>query len=186
MGNFYTNITLRGPEQRKVAGFLNSWGRTAFVSPRARGCVVVYDEHSETQDTAIISKLSSALSEIFDCPALAVVNHDDDIFWYGLHGSGKMMEEYESHSGSLIERAIGLFRRKRYGAALCRAFEIPCCDEVRRVLQGFYMFAVDRHEDLVRSLGAPELAVGVGFNYIIRGDVEFVKPEQFSKFVKTG
>jgi hypothetical protein len=83
MGNFYTNHTLRGPSQQAVAVALA--GRSAVVAPSQDGCVVVFDEQSDYQDTHAISSLAERLSREFDCPVLAVLNHDDDILWYQLY-----------------------------------------------------------------------------------------------------
>ena len=79
MGNFYTNITLRGPDQAAVATFLRQARRAAYVAPRHAGGTTVYDERCEAQDPQLLGELATALSRHFACPALAVLNHDDDI-----------------------------------------------------------------------------------------------------------
>ena len=78
MGNFYTNNTLRGPSQQAVAAALA--GRSAIVTPAQDGCVVVFDEASDEQNQEVITELAARLSREFDCPVLAVLNHDDDIY----------------------------------------------------------------------------------------------------------
>ena len=83
MGNFYTNYTLRGPSQQAVAAALA--GRSAIVTHEQDGCVVVFDEASEDQGQEVITGLASRLSRELSCPVLAVLNHDDDIFWYQLY-----------------------------------------------------------------------------------------------------
>jgi hypothetical protein len=77
MGNFYTNYTLKGPGQQAVATALA--GRNTVVTPERNGWVMVSDEQSDTQDVEIISGLAAKLSEKFNCPIFAVLNHDDDI-----------------------------------------------------------------------------------------------------------
>lgn len=54
------------------------------------------------------------------------------------------------------------------GGQLCRAFgREEAHAEVRKILASRkYVFALDRHEDLVRALGLPEMAVGGGYSYI--------------------
>jgi hypothetical protein len=42
MGNFYTNYTLRGPSQSAVAAALA--GRSAIVTPKQDGSIIVFDE----------------------------------------------------------------------------------------------------------------------------------------------
>ena len=51
MGNFYVNYTVRGPTQQDVAAALA--GRKALVTPWQNGCVVVFDEQSDTQDDKV-------------------------------------------------------------------------------------------------------------------------------------
>jgi len=97
MGNFYTNYTLRGPDQQAVAKALA--GRSAIVTPAQDGCVVVFDERSDEQEQEVITELAASLSREFGCPVLAVVNHDDDIFWYQLYVSGELADEYDSSPG---------------------------------------------------------------------------------------
>jgi hypothetical protein len=90
MGNFYTNYTLRGPSQQAVAAALA--GRAAFVTPAHNGSVVVFDEKSESQDLGAIAEFAARLSREFDCPVLALLNHDDDILWYQLYLSGELTD----------------------------------------------------------------------------------------------
>ena len=97
MGNFYTNYTLKGPSQQVVAAALA--GRPAIVTPDQDGCVVVFDEASDEQDSAVITELASRLSRELRCPVLAVLNHDDDILWYQLYLGGELADEYDSSPG---------------------------------------------------------------------------------------
>ncbi len=46
MGNFYTNITLKGASRERVEMELQS--RTAIVSKMTNGCVVVFDEECDS------------------------------------------------------------------------------------------------------------------------------------------
>ena len=56
MGNFYTNYTLRGPSQEAVVKAMA--GRAAFVTPEQNGCVVVFDEKSDSQNLKQSGKLT--------------------------------------------------------------------------------------------------------------------------------
>ena len=97
MGNFYTNYTLKGPSQQAVVAALA--GRSAIITPAQNGCVVVFDEQSDEQDSTVITELASRLSRELRCPVLAVLNHDDDVFWYQLYLSGELADEYDSSPG---------------------------------------------------------------------------------------
>src|SRR5512138_2530573 len=159
MGNFYTNFTLRGPSQQAVAKALA--GRSAIVAPAHDGCVVVFDEQSDEQDQAVISGLASRLSKEFDCPVLAVLNHDDDIFWYQLYLSGELADEYDSSPGYFDPSAEPSAPAGGDAQKLCSAFGTASVADVESILrkssfdEGGYTFAVERHADLARALGIP-------------------------------
>ena len=99
MGAFYTNITLHGPDQEQVIQCLIQMKRTAYVSPTVGGYTVVYDEETENQDDADLMGLASQLSRALECPALAALVHDSDIFAYWLFKTGTLMDEYDSAPG---------------------------------------------------------------------------------------
>jgi uncharacterized protein (DUF433 family) len=175
MGNFYTNYTLRGPSQEAVAAALAE--RSAIVTPAQDGCVVVFDEASDDQDQKVITKLASQLSRDLRCPVLAVLNHDDDIFWYQLYLSGKLADEYDSSPGYFDASAEPSAPSGGDAQKLCTAFGAASFAEVESILRksslddGGYTFAVERHADLVRSLGIPDFAVGAGFRSFSDGEL---------------
>jgi hypothetical protein len=175
MGNFYTNYTLRGPSPQAIVALLA--GRSAFVTPAQDGCVVVLDEESDEQDTDIITLLASRLSRELRCPVLAVLNHDDDIFWYQLYLSGELADEYDSSPGYFDPEAEPSAPTGGDAQKLCRAFGASAVAEVERVLrkssfdEDGYTFAVERHADLARALGIPSFGVGAGFGYVSKGEL---------------
>ena len=175
MGNFYVNHTLRGPSQQAVAKVLT--GRTAIVSPVQDGCLVVFDERSDDQDSGVIADLAERLSDEFDCPVLAVLNHDDDIFWYQLYTSGELTDEYDSCPGYFDAAAEPSAPAGGDAKKLCRAFGASDVAEVERILRKSafdeegYVFAIERHGDLARALGIPSFAVGGGYRYIQQGEL---------------
>jgi hypothetical protein len=175
MGNFYANYTLRGPSQQAVAAALA--GRSAIVTPAQDGCVVVFDEQSDDQDSAAITELATRLSNELRCPVLAVLNHDDDIFWYQLYLSGELADEYDSSPGYFDPSAEPSAPAGGDAQKLCSAFGVPSVAEVESILrkssfdEGGYTFAIDRHSDLARALGIPSFAVGAGFRYVSDGEL---------------
>jgi hypothetical protein len=182
MGAFYTNITLRGPDREQVAQCLKQMKRTAYVSPTTDGFTVVYDKETETQDDADLMGLASQLSAAFECPALAVLVHDSDIFAYWLFEEGTLADEYNSAPGYFE----GLARAHPAGGnpeKLCAAFAAhDAVDSVTGIFQtvrssgmggdrsGGYVFAEDLHQDLIRALGMPSLAVSTGYRYLETSD----------------
>lgn len=175
MGNFYTNYTLRGPSQQAVATALA--GRSAIVTPAQDGCVVVFDEQSDEQDSAVITELASRLSRELHCPVLAVLNHDDDVFWYQLYLSGELADKYDSSPGYFDAAAEPSAPVGGDPQKLCSAFGSAAVAEVESILRkssfddGGYTFAVERHTDLARALGIPSFAVGAGFRNASDGEL---------------
>ncbi len=174
MGNFYTNYTLRGPSQQAVIAALA--GRSAFVTPAQDGCVVVFDEESDEQNTDAITGLASGLSRELSCAVLAVLNHDDDILWYQLFQNGELADEYDSSPDYFEPSAEPSAPLGGDAQKLCSAFGASAVAEVESILHkssydaGGYTFAVDRHADLVLALGIPSFGVGSGFTYISAGE----------------
>ena len=175
MGNFYTNYTLRGPDQQAVAAALA--GRSALVAPVNNGCVTVFDEQSDEQDQEAIAELASGLSRRFRCPVLAVLNHDDDIFCYQLYLSGELTDEYDSCPDYFDPDAEPSGPVGGDAEKLCSAFGSNLVAEVEHVLrksgldEDGYTFEVERHEELARLLGLPVFGVGAGYNYVSQGEL---------------
>jgi hypothetical protein len=180
MGNFYTNITLKGPLQDKVAGALAKMDRTAFVSPTVDGYTVIYDAECDDQDPRIISRLTGDLSRRLACPAIAFLNHDDDILWYQLYGNGELIDEYNSAPDYFDFEAKGEPSRPAGGDPdkLVQAFGISADTKaLEKVLrtssldEDGFVFAYERHQALVGLLGMPPFGVACGFNYVSQGEL---------------
>lgn len=62
------------PERRRASPRSRRRGRRwAIVTPQQDGCVVVFDEQSEEQDSEVITDLSRDLSRELRCPVLALL-----------------------------------------------------------------------------------------------------------------
>jgi hypothetical protein len=182
MGNFYTNFTLKGPSQQAVASFLK--GRSTIVTPEENGCVVVFDEESDNQDQEVIADLGAKLSAEFRCPVFAVLNHDDDILWYQLYENGKVTDEYDS-APSYFDSDAETIAPPSGGDAqrLCAAFGGGDEEEVESILRKEsgegYVFAFERHADLVGVLGIPDFGVGFGYkSFDAGGCPEGINPRE--------
>jgi hypothetical protein len=174
MGGFYTNYTLRGPSQQAVAMALA--GRKAVVAPESNGCVVAFDEASDDQDQEGIADLASRLSGSLHCPVLAVLDHDDSILWYRLYEDGNLTDEYDSSPGYFDPSAEPSAPAGGDAHRLCAAFGASNVATVELVLRKSsydndgYVFAFERHADLVRALALPEFAVGMAYASFERGE----------------
>ena len=105
------------------------------MTPAQDGCVVVFDEQSDEQDQTVITELASRLSREFGCPVLAVLNHDDDIFWYQLYLAGELADEYDSSPGYFDPSAEPSAPAGGDAQKLCSAFGACNVAEVESVLR---------------------------------------------------
>jgi hypothetical protein len=173
MGNFYTNITLKGPTQGEVVEAMA--GRTAFISPTVERSTIVFDQQCEEQLTPELAALAARLSEHLRCPALAAMNHDDDILWLQFFQNGSSLGgEYVSAPGYFTGQDMPPSGGD--AGAIATGFGMPgAAPDVERVLhQGSgedgYTFAIQRHSDLLHALKLPEFASAVGFTYLSEGE----------------
>src|SRR5512145_1386274 len=96
MGSFYTNIAVKTTDTDCVETVLRQARRAGLIAPPDHGCTVVFDEASEKQDIEVLQALAAHLSRACKCPALAVLNHDDDVLLYLLYEAGELVDEYNS------------------------------------------------------------------------------------------
>ena len=173
MGSFYTNVALRTDDIDTVSSVLEEMRRTAYVGTDGK-TVLVFDEKCDEQDIDEIQRLAEQLSKRMDCVALAVVNHDDDVFWYALVTNGTVTDTYDSFPGyfdSGSEEPKGGDASK-----LCAAFDVSRESEavaalLRRPHREF-MFEVNRHEALCDHLGLPAALSTLGFRYVYQGELD--------------
>jgi hypothetical protein len=177
MGNFYTNITLLGPDQDQIVEYLSQQGLTAYVSPTDERATVVYEEQCDTQDTDILERLASRLAAHFDCLALAILNHDDDVLLYRLYAGSGLLDQYDSTPGYFEGEET--LPEGGDAAALCKAFGVEQnASAVDAVLHDEnFLFAVERHEALVDALNLTDFSVAFGYTTLELGQV----PEGMTK-----
>lgn len=169
MGAFYTNVIVRHTDVDTVVSVLETLGRDAFVTPADNGAIVVFDAGIESQDAKDIDRFAGPLSERLRCVALVALNHDDDLLYYALLESGRLIDEYNSRPGyfdGTEQAAAGGDTR-----ALAAAFDVPDrADQLHRVLHSTsYTFETERHAELAELLRLPPAAVGSGYETISKG-----------------
>ncbi|HEV3009680.1 MAG TPA: hypothetical protein VGX52_11640 [Burkholderiales bacterium] len=169
MGSFYVNYTVRSGDQAAVAKSLK--GRKAYVTPAKDGALVVTDEAAESQDIDAVREVGELLSTSMNTQVLAVLNHDDDMLWFGLFDKGRLTDEYNSAPAYFEggnDPPTGGDARKLC-AAFGKAGKEKDLDAVLKKTD--YVVAMERHADLVSALGLPDFAVGCGFNYLEEGEL---------------
>ena len=181
MGNFYVNHSVKGATQADIVAILEREGRTAFVTPRLGDTVVVYDYEADGQAVESVIALGEILSREGGGTTLAVLNHDDDLLRYWLFKEGALVDLYKSnpdHTESEPWRMIGNAddppsRQDGDARVLC-ATMAPGTDptHVEAILRAVELVPVELHERLAEALGLPSCSVGLGYEYVDRGELE--------------
>jgi hypothetical protein len=198
MGNWYTNVAVKGAKQPDVVAVLEELGRRAYVTPEASGWIVVYDQQTDEFDLGILESLALTLSSRLSCTTLASCNADDDVLWLALYENGSLATRYAS-SRKEFEDGDEFPTVEETAQVLARVFQKPeAKNQVRRVLRqshgilglvSFYLkirlayvVEVERHLDLSNLLGMPRAAVGFGYRYINKGETpEGMERETFRR-----
>lgn len=187
MGNWYTNVAVKGAQQSDVVAVLEELGRRAYVTPETLGWVVVYDQQTDEFDLGILESLSLTLSTRLTCTALASCNADDDVLWLALYENGSLSTRYAS-SRKAFEDGDEFPELAETAQVLARVFHKPEAKlQVLSLLRkshgilgllGFYLkirlgyvVEVARHLDLSNLLGMPRAAVGLGYTYVNKGEI---------------
>jgi hypothetical protein len=185
MGNWYTNICVRGVPPDQVARALEELGRRAFVTPALSDWVFVYDEQCDEFDLHVLESLSLTLSAQLACTAVASFNADDDVLWLGVYEQGVLSMRYAS-SLNMFEDGNDFPTVKKAAEVMARVFNKPQeVGKLRRILgrghgalgilrlvgiQIQYLFEVLRHQELALLLGLPADAAVLGHKYLRNGE----------------
>ncbi len=172
MGNMYVNFSVKGTGQQQVADTLARAGRRAIVTPSQDGYVVVYDEEADRQVTRQILTVGCLISRELGYPVLAILNHDEDILCYWLFHGGECVDAYNSDPDLFKEDKGAPPWQDGNPARLCAILEVGSVVSVEVVLRAHYMFATDRHRQLVQALGLPAWSFGYGYGYVVRGELD--------------
>jgi hypothetical protein len=170
MGNFYVNQTVKCADPARLAEFLADY--QAFLSPVRDGTVVVYERRCDLQEIGWGQSFSDDLSIVAGGPVLNMLNHDDDVLYYTLHRDGAMIGEYNS-TPRFFDETDSPFPSGGDAALLCKTFASGNVAAIKPILhmQGEkYLFAINRHKELVAALGMPAHSVGYGWIYLSRGE----------------
>jgi hypothetical protein len=186
MGNWYTNVAVKGVQQADVVAALEELGRRAYVTPETSGWIVVYDQQTDEFDLGILESLALTLSTRLSCTALASCNADDDVLWLALYEDGILSTRYAS-SRKEFEDGDEFPDLRETAQVFSRVSEKP---EVQNQVLGLlrkshgilgwlslylkvriaYVVEVQRHLDLSDLLGMPRAAVGLGYTYVNKGE----------------
>ena len=184
MGNFYTNVVVRGPSESDVRATLVALNRIGFLATHPNGFAFVYDQEADTQKEGVVESLALTLATRLRCPALAALNHDDDTLLLWLYdregnetrfGRGVMFDG-EERSPSLDDFAGQV--RRAFGTVEDDSAPDPMESLQMRLIQMFVprLFAVQHHARLLRLSGIPIAPATVGYRYVYQGDLDDREP----------
>jgi hypothetical protein len=188
MGNFYTNVVVRGPSEDTVADTLLRLGRACCIASRG-DFVFVYDLEADKQRPGVVESLALTLATQLHCPALAALNHDDDVLLLWLYdetggelrfGWGKAFDDTKRPAGERtvdIEEFIDQLRHVFATQDLPREPD-PNPLRVRLLYKIMPLsFAFIRHERILREARIPVRPAMAGYNYVYQGELESAEPE---------
>ena len=191
MGNFYANVTLVGPPHADVIHYLCQNDFRAYVSPCVEGVTSIAEARCDDLDQRHLDRFTATLSDALHCSALWVSNHDDDVLRYALFAAGKLDHRYSSGPyevpGFLFTKthppdpADVVALRDTFGgevdtADLDRVLAKPSAGTLvaageTDIDDKAYVFAFERHQDLLSALGIPLHGVCFGYRYATAGEL---------------
>jgi hypothetical protein len=175
MGSFYTNVVLRGSKASEAVSALAAQNRRAIVAV-VDDSTFVYDEICENQNVDDLRAVAQLLSRECGSPALAALNHDDDVLWLALARNGAVVDVYNSFP----EFESGGMPGAPWVAnldALCEAFDATAeCAEIESLLRVPNRGASQHHHQLLELLGIDTAAGLMGFNYVVQGELDEMLP----------
>lgn len=176
MGSFYTSHTVHGASQKELLDWLGS--RPALVSKTQAGTTVVLDAACEDQDGDKLAGLAAQISRQFDCAVLAVLNHDDDVLYFELYESGEKTDEYNSNPAYFAENAESDEPSGGDTIRLSTVFGVADPSKLDVILRDTeYVVATKRHHALALAMGLPLHSAGLGYKYVIEGNLPPGSPD---------
>ena len=171
MGNFYANISLRTQNRDLVVETLRELRRVAFVSHSTNRWLVVYDRDIETAEPEDVGELAAHLSSVCGSIAVPVSDYDDDILWFRVYDSGRLIDEY--NSAPAYFQGTQSIPEGGSEQALVAIFKVVEAEkQVKEILhEREYAVQIERHAALAEILGLPRISVGFGYRYLERGEL---------------
>ncbi|MFN8535392.1 MAG: hypothetical protein U0556_17780 [Dehalococcoidia bacterium] len=136
----------------------------AFVSSAMLGWVTVYDRLADLGDLSRLADVTVRISGALDCPALAMLVVEGDVFFYLLFERGELVDEYASEPDFYGE--VTLDERAELGGRPERLlpYAVPGVrlDQLRTLLKDSTLSAGDRCRALADRLGIQNATLGYG------------------------
>ncbi len=181
MGNFYTNIVVKGPTEVQVFGCLSALGRNALVVSHPSGLVFVYDEEADTFEDGVIESLALTLALRLKCPAMAAMNyHDESLLLWLYSNTGTEMRfgwgvKCEEGEVPATRDQFSAEVRRLFGTSPITPVPIPgLLSAVVKLFSG--TLAIDHHTEILHAGGIAPGPAALGYRYVDRGELKDVEP----------
>jgi hypothetical protein len=190
VGNFYTNVLVRGVERARLVEDLRGLRRDAYVLAVESDFSLVCDRESDTQREGVIDSLALTIARRQACHAIGALNHDDDclVLWlfdpagelcqYGWQRGGAGFDIPGGSRKEFAARArVGFGTSPRARQPLAVLSQGPLWRQlaVRAVSWwGERLLAIAEHERVLAEVGLPAIAAGAGYTYVARGELSGV------------
>ena len=172
MGAFLTNYQVRSKSSPAVVKALSALlESSAYVSPEKGGWVTVYDESSEKQDEAVLTRIAAGLSRELHTAVFGFLVHDSDIAAYWLYQDGMLADQFNSAPDYFDDDIDDETRDCLRGNP---EVLLPLCltgttsAQIEAVIQapdGPPVGAENLLPELARLLGMDDERIGLGFEY---------------------
>ena len=171
MGAFFTNYQIRATASKVKKALEKVVDARAYISPEKNGWVTVYDESSDEQNEAIITRVAAALSKSLKTDVLAFLVHDSDVAMYWLYQAGAIKDEFNSAPDYFDEDIDDETRARFRGNPEAL---LPLCipgttrEDIEAVIHpadGLPLMAEGVFSDLAKLLGMDDARVALGFKY---------------------
>ena len=166
MGNFYKNVTVKGPAREAILAWLRQEHRTAYVSPTLDGCTVIFDRRCDGEATPDeLRDLTLSASKALGCAAIGAAVYDEDVLLLSVAEKGEARFTYASSRPKAIQAELlcNLFQPRASMVAVWLILAAP----------HFFPYVTEsfRHAHLASALGLPLAAVSTGYEYLTRGEL---------------
>ncbi|RUW68517.1 MULTISPECIES: hypothetical protein [unclassified Mesorhizobium] len=183
MGATYGTVSVKGPTQEALVGWLRSKKIDAFVTAADEsGWITFSDQYTDGLDPGWIEPLLQSLTRDLACVAIAITVYDEEQLRLWAAKDGVLQSRYNSCPGMEMSDPDDEDMRPRLEDAAALLATIGKSTAPNSLIQILgmdgakeYIAPLDLHEELVTYLGLPENSVGLGHRYILKDKVDLLE-----------
>ena len=166
-GSFYTSIIVVQADPKAVINFIKTQSLKAFIvfsHSDVPTDVLVCEKGMEGQDEAYGKALAERLSKSLSGVTVYSLNHDSDILVIAIFSAGTQVFSYDSAPGYFDGKDDPPFMKGIENVST--VFPSAAISDLDKALKGEFIFADDRHAEIMKALGLPTYTAGLGYGYL--------------------